>query len=125
MQKKYPENLYQLYELILEFTEKLENFYDQLQRDSTKMFEKINAILEAASVPVVEADADAMAEQALESDAAPVENEDERIANAQRNVAAPVWLPPDAATENPQLFWDEKQGKWVNEKPVKKGELDF
>jgi hypothetical protein len=93
--EKYPDNVYQMYEIILKFTEDMENTLDQLKSKIQKMFFKINSLANP-----VDEDGEELAGQALDGDAA----------------AEPE--------ENPQIFWDEKTGTWTNQKPAGE-ELDF
>jgi len=98
--KSYPDSVNQMYELVLAFTEEMNNLIDQIKWKQEKMFDKINALMDAVAR---DADAAELARQALEGEAPPVAD------------AVPYERPP---------YWDEKNRTWVDVKPDN-GELDL
>jgi hypothetical protein len=86
-----------MYELISEFIVDMDNALDQLKIKNERMLAKIKAFMASTGMDAAE-----LARQALDCDAAPA----------------------DAPEEKPQIFWDEKTGKWTDKKPVSE-ELDF
>jgi len=101
--KRYPDEVNKMYELVLEFTEDMQNLLEQLQQKEEKLFIKINALMESVGVTVPDVDAGELAEQALESG---VPHPD-----------AP------AAPEKPPRYFEEKTGQWTEQRPVNCGEL--
>ena len=71
MMKRYPDEVNKMYELILEFTEDMQNLLGQLQQKEKKLFIKINALMESVSETVPDVDAEELARQALEGDVPP------------------------------------------------------
>jgi hypothetical protein len=64
--KRYPDSVYQMYEIIFGFTEEMESLLYQLQIRQEEMFKKINALMETASTTVPETDTQEMVRQALD-----------------------------------------------------------
>jgi len=63
--------MYEMYELILEFTEGMDNLLDQLKQKEEKMLKNIIALKDAANIAIAEGTGEDLARQALEGDPPP------------------------------------------------------